>query len=624
MLDPDLPYRVYLHFFDRELNLATGKLLSSERIVRATRALALTQTSDLYCGLSAPWENPSFDGRTLGDIELLLAAGVLQPVSHDSNLGSFLESRQRAYAHDRARYPRYFQPSLAIPWLQPLWLKQSGSTMPLVRSLGAWSAEVSQHRGTLTYQQIAPIVQSTLRRREDQAVTFSLFAHPLTTLGHSEFVEGIVRTQISMGFTKDYLEQFEGDIATGIAGLGSFDSLSRSFPLVDLPMLGALLAFCGLDVLLDVDQWPVDNWSTYVWARQSQEWLNFATGLRWLLLSLSQARRALPLRPDEAPGDREHQGLTRSWMRDVVSTKARLVRHLNSPSPGVDKPQDVFVRSLAQIQWLANELVDVVPTLSYQLERNIHMMELQSCDVLLVTVTDIETQTLTRMLEDKVGPGQQVLGGSSVYWDYGPVGGVRISLLRTRMGAGGSGGTALSVSDALRDRRPAMVISVGIAFALSDKQKIGEVLVSERVVNYEAQRVGEDLFGGTVTIHRGGKHDASPRLISHFRDSRLDEQGLAIRVGEILSGDKLVDNLEFRNQLKKSFPDAIGGEMEASAVQAACDRERVDWVIVKAVCDHGHDKGKNKRHRQQIASEAASAAVLHVLMRGGLAGIRRR
>ena len=162
---------------------------------------------------------------------------------------------------------------------------------------------------------------------------------------------------------------------------------------------------------------------------------------------------------------------------------------------------------------------------------------------------------------------------------------------------------------------------VGIAFGVNaEKQSIGDVLVSERLMLYEPQRVGTEE-GRLNLISRGDRPHASPWLLNCFRSADLywDKLKPKIRFGLILSGEKLVDNIDFRQQLRKFESEAIGGEMEGAGLYVACQDAKVDWILVKSICDwaDGHKaRRKDKRHR--LAAHNAASFVLHVLQHAPL------
>ena len=60
---------------------------------------------------------------------------------------------------------------------------------------------------------------------------------------------------------------------------------------------------------------------------------------------------------------------------------------------------------------------------------------------------------------------------------------------------------------------------------------------------------------------------------------------------------------------------AIGGEMEGIGVYAAAAKERVDWIVVKSICDWG--MGENDDWHA-AASRNAAEFVRDVLLNGGL------
>jgi nucleoside phosphorylase len=269
--------------------------------------------------------------------------------------------------------------------------------------------------------------------------------------------------------------------------------------------------------------------------------------------------------------------------------------------------------------WLGHQLAGRDPLLARKLEDYAYMLQPSQVDVLVVTSTDVETLALRRALTRRAGEPVVVNGPINTYNDYGPIGGAQIAHLRTTVGSGGLGGSSQAVGDAIDDRHPAAVIAVGIAFGVDEAtQPIGEVLVSERLSPYELQRVGEDAEGNVTIRDRGVTSEGSPRLLSRFRDSGLERAGVRLRVGQLLSGAKLIDSAPFKAALLSRYPDAIGGEMEGAGLLDACGRRGVDWLVVKAVCDYAENKGQDKDLRQALAARQAVRALVTVLESGGL------
>ncbi len=244
----------------------------------------------------------------------------------------------------------------------------------------------------------------------------------------------------------------------------------------------------------------------------------------------------------------------------------------------------------------------------------------EGVDVLLLTTTEVEAKTVLETFAPGAEPQLQFIGDNT-YYDLGVHGNARVFMVQSEMGTGGLAGTLATVTASIGALHPASIVMVGIAFGVNaKKQKIGDVLVSRQLMSYDLQRVGTDKRGKQTIIPRGERAHAAVRLVDRFTVGMKDWKGAKVNIGLILSGDKLVDNLEFRQQLLKLEPEAIGGEMEGAGLYAASQRAKVDWILVKAICDWADGyKGRNKKQRQQLAAQNAAQFVLHVIKQGGLA-----
>lgn len=243
-------------------------------------------------------------------------------------------------------------------------------------------------------------------------------------------------------------------------------------------------------------------------------------------------------------------------------------------------------------------------------------------DVLIVTATKVESKAIIEVIGGAVGSAPKPVSiGNQMYQDLGVVNGARVFLVQSEMGSVGLGASLLTIGKGIEALSPSAVIMAGIAFGIdSKKQPIGEVLVSTQLILYEIQRIGTEE-GKPKLIPRGDRPHASPRLISWFRSTDLhgDDSKFRVHFGLILSGEKLVDNIDFRDQLKEFEPEAIGGEMEGAGLYAACHDAKVDWILVKSVCDWADGKkNRNKEAQQRSAANNAACFVLQVLQHAAL------
>jgi len=241
--------------------------------------------------------------------------------------------------------------------------------------------------------------------------------------------------------------------------------------------------------------------------------------------------------------------------------------------------------------------------------------------VLLMTAKLEETKAVIAACEQETGISYvSEFGRVGVYYDLHIIGGARTFLVQSEQSKGGPGGAILTAQDGIRELSPSAIILVGVGFGMQIKgQRMGDILISHQLLDYELQRVGQDQDGVYIICSRGARADASTRLLARIYNGLLNWTEPAAHVGLLLSGDKLVDNVDFREQLRRIEPEAIGGEMEGAGLYAAAQREHVDWIVIKAVCDWADGK-KNyqKTKRQQVAEVNAAKFTVHILRQGGL------
>jgi nucleoside phosphorylase len=237
-----------------------------------------------------------------------------------------------------------------------------------------------------------------------------------------------------------------------------------------------------------------------------------------------------------------------------------------------------------------------------------------SNDVVIITATGVELQAVLKLFEPYSEQEQvlRVYAKSGTYY-CGKLGRYNTIVTNCRMGAVDEGASTLATNRALDMWHPKAVIMVGIAFGKgATEQKIGDVLVASEIIFYERQRQGKEI------TPRGSIPPSDGTLLNRFENAYEWEFYLpngklsTIIPGPILSGEKLVDDPEFKAMLFKQFPQAKGGEMEGCGLCAAARESRTPWILVKSICDWG-DGTKHKKH-QPLAAAAAANLVHYVCL----------
>ena len=238
-------------------------------------------------------------------------------------------------------------------------------------------------------------------------------------------------------------------------------------------------------------------------------------------------------------------------------------------------------------------------------------------DILVVTVTRVEAKAVLEIFQQATGKAARRREiDRKIYRDLGTLNGMRIFMVRSEMGAGGLGAAQQSVSKGIGALSPVAVVMVGIAFGIDrNKQSIGDVLVSQRLSLYDYQKIQTTPKGEPRIIPRGDRVTASTRLLDWFRSAdEVADSSFKVRFGLVLSGEKLIDNFDFRQQIAQMEPEAIGGEMEGAGLYAASVDAGVEWILAKGICDWADGKKEeDKEQRQEAAATNAARFLLHVL-----------
>ncbi len=253
-----------------------------------------------------------------------------------------------------------------------------------------------------------------------------------------------------------------------------------------------------------------------------------------------------------------------------------------------------------------------------QLARSTLDLPMLDVDIVLITFNEHElAQTLRCFCPNP--PAVRMEGHNRVYYQLGKHGGQNLVLIHSRQATIEA---KKSAEIAIEVFHPNAVIALGIAFGInSEKQQIGEVLISESITTYELARINKD---GSITP-RGPRPPASKYLrdwfhqLNTYLNANNSAEYAKRHLGSMFSGDKLIDNENYRDQLLKINPEAIGGEMEGSGIFHACEASKTDWIVVKGICDFADgNTGNNKDTNQKIAAENAARLVKAALEFGNL------
>ena len=178
---------------------------------------------------------------------------------------------------------------------------------------------------------------------------------------------------------------------------------------------------------------------------------------------------------------------------------------------------------------------------------------------------------------------------------------------------------ALAVTKAINHYRITKVVLTGICGGINDQIKIGDLIISEQIVDYEIGKITSDkdqhrwqVYRSDYSLAHSLKNFKSDKWLSElnslFPDKLIDTP--MTHLGIVLSGNKVMADVESVNMLKNTWSQALAIEMEASGIASAIYHQEnpPSFVMVKSVCDLADNKKNDDWH--EFSSYAAALFIL--------------
>ena len=249
----------------------------------------------------------------------------------------------------------------------------------------------------------------------------------------------------------------------------------------------------------------------------------------------------------------------------------------------------------------------------------------RTCDLLLFVATRTELLQLLEVAVDfGFGGARRKIprraGRATTYYDLGLVGLRHVMVVKTAIGPFTHGGSASRAIHCLIETQAQGLIAVGMAFGtLPRDQQLGQILIATGILPYDSCIVRSGQT--TSSQHEYKKvrsHKASESLLAEFRRAIPSSQ-IKVHLGLMLSGGATIQCESFRELLArrcghgKGEP-VVGGDMESVGLLSACEPDRPNWLIVKAISDFAdHDRDAVINKGRPLACRNAAAFVLTTL-----------
>jgi|GEM_PF-5146141 len=181
---------------------------------------------------------------------------------------------------------------------------------------------------------------------------------------------------------------------------------------------------------------------------------------------------------------------------------------------------------------------------------------------------------------------------------------------------------ATATTEAIKRWRPRHVVVVGIAGGIAARNvALGDLLISEQVVDYELQKMTAAGIEVRWSVHKASRrlYAAALNVLGDAWTERItikkpNAGPPRIHVGPIASGDKVVAVQSVLDEYRNVWPALIGVEMEAAGVASACfsAATQPEFFMVRGVSDLA-DEAKNTAATENLRAYACDVAASYVV-----------
>ena len=222
----------------------------------------------------------------------------------------------------------------------------------------------------------------------------------------------------------------------------------------------------------------------------------------------------------------------------------------------------------------------------------------------IIAALDFEVELIKAALE---GMEETELLSTPVY--RGTIGGHEVVVMQCGMGKVSAGIGAQALIDKYA---PDYVINSGCAGALAKDLQVGDVVISDKVVEWDLDLTAIGYPLGFIDALDTVEMAASPELAEKIA-SVISGENRVVR-GMVVSGDQFVSTKEQRDKILENFPAAQCAEMEGAAVGQVCAQNKVPFCIIRSMSDNANgDSGVDYSEFSKEASEKSARWLIEML-----------
>lgn len=152
--------------------------------------------------------------------------------------------------------------------------------------------------------------------------------------------------------------------------------------------------------------------------------------------------------------------------------------------------------------------------------------------------------------------------------------------------------------------QPSLIINVGVAGGLKDEQEVGDLVISDKLIQADFDTTAIDGEAG-----QGQSFDADPVLVNMAVVSANDLD-IPCHVGAVATQDLFMSRPEDFQRLMNLFPQSVCSEMEGGAVAQVAKQFQIPFVAIRSLSDIVVHEGNPMEFSQFTEMSSENAAKL--------------
>ncbi len=200
----------------------------------------------------------------------------------------------------------------------------------------------------------------------------------------------------------------------------------------------------------------------------------------------------------------------------------------------------------------------------------------------IIGAMDIEVEKLKMLLTDTK---QEKISG--VDFHSGKIGKTDVVIAKCGVGKVFA---AICAETMILCYRPDIIINIGVAGGLSEKLKIGDIVIADSVVQHDMDTTALGDEAGFLSDIGLVKIPADKTAVDTLK-AACDKLSVYYEVGTVASGDQFISDASAKERIKSLFS-AKACEMEGGAIGHVCYVNNVPFGTLRAISDGANDGAK--------------------------------